>query len=121
MEQLASKRSRCLRISQSVFSVQRRRETEKNADNNISESDAADAFLHAAVAFGNSHRRIILVALRPIKFPRLCERPFFSHPSHAAVEIKCVAGKTEPPHRADRKRRPAIISAHGAMVGSVGN
>src|SRR5258708_11787321 len=106
MEQLASKRSRRLRISQSVFSVQRRRETEKNADNHISESTSANAFLHAAFALGNSYRRIILVALRPVEFPRLRERPFFGHVSRAAIEIKCVAGKTKPPHRADRERNP---------------
>src|SRR5260370_8485971 len=111
MEQLASKRSRHLRISQSVFSVHRRHETEKSADDNICKGDAADAFLHAAFALGNSYRRIILVALRPVKFPRLRERPFFGHLSRAAVEIKCVAGKTEPPHRAARERRPPIISS----------
>src|SRR5258708_35457287 len=115
MEQLASEWSRCLRVSQSVFSVHRRRKTEKSADDNICKSDAADAFLHAAFAFGNSYRRFILVALRPVKFPRLRERPFFGHLSRAAVEIKCVAGKTEPPHRTDRKCWPAIISAHWAM------
>src|SRR6202453_1339432 len=121
MEQLASERSRCLRVSQSVFSVHRRRKTEKSADDNICKGDAADAFLHAAFALGNSYRRIILVALRPVKFPRLRERPFFGHLSRAAVKIKCVAGKTQAPHRADRERRPAIISAHRAMVGPVGN
>ena len=120
MEQLASERSRYLRVSQGVFSVHRRRETEKSADDNICKSAAADALLHAASALGNSYGRIILLALRPVKFPRLRERPFFGHLSRAAVKIKCVAGKTEPPHRADGERRPAIISAHRAMVGPVG-
>src|SRR6202040_2344714 len=100
MEQPASKRSRRLRISQSVFSVHRRRETEKSADDNIRKGDAADAFLHAAFALGNSYRRIILAAPRPVKFPRWRDRPFFGPLSGAAVEIKCDAGKTEPPHRA---------------------
>src|ERR1700691_773169 len=108
MEQPASERSRRLRVSQSFFSVHRRRKTEKGADDNICKGDAADAFLHAAIAFGNSYRRIILVALRPVKFPRLRERPFPGHPTRAAVKIKGVAGKPEPPHRADRERRPAI-------------
>src|SRR5258708_25504063 len=121
MEQPASKRSRRPRISQSVFSIQRRRETEKSADDNICKGAAADAFLHAAFALGNSHRRIILAALRPVKFPRLRERPFPGHLSRAAVEIKCVAGKTEPPQRADYARPPALIRAHRAMVGPVGN
>src|SRR5258708_6170629 len=121
MEQPASERSRCLRVSQSFFSIHRRNETEKSADDNIRKGDAADAFLHAAFALGNSYRRIVLVAPRPVKFPRLRERPFFGHLSRAAIEIKCVAGKTEPRHRADRERRPAIISAHRAMVGPLGN
>src|SRR5260370_27461392 len=112
MEQLASKWSRHLRISQSVFSVHRRRETEKSADDNICKGDAADAFLHAAFALGNSYRRIILVALRPVKFPRLRERPFFGDLSRAAVEIKSVAGKTEPPHRTNRQCHPTVIRAH---------
>src|SRR6267154_6387993 len=101
MEKPASDRSRCLRVGQSVFSIHRRHKTEKSADDNIRKGDAADAFLHAAFALGNSYRRIILVAPRPVKFPRLRERPFLGHLSRATVEIKGVAGKTEPPHRAD--------------------
>src|SRR5579862_2459339 len=121
MEHLGSKRSRYLRVSQGIFSVQRRCETEKSADHNISKSDAADAFLHATFTFSNSYWRIILVAVRPVKLPRLRKRTLFSHLSRPAVEIKCVGRKTESPHCSDRKRWPAVVSTHRPVVGPVGN
>src|SRR5689334_7592359 len=121
MKQPAGKWSRRLWIGQGGFSVRRRCETEKSADDDIGKSSAAYAFLHAALALRNSYWCIILVAVRAIKFPCLCEWPFLSHLGRAAVEIKCFVGKTKPPHRANCERRPAIVCAHRPMIGPVGN
>lgn len=60
MKQLAGERARRLQVSQEIFSIQRRRETEECVYDDIGERCPADALLHAAVAFGNAHRRVKL-------------------------------------------------------------
>src|SRR5690348_5921456 len=104
-----------------MLSVQRWRETEEGVNDDIRERRAADALLHAAHALGKAHRRVELFALWSKKFPRLSERPFLRNHGCATVKIKRIIRKAQSPHRADRKRWPAIIRAHGSVVWSVRN